>query len=253
MTRAAALQADYVATGHYATIDSTPEGLVLKKAADAGKDQSYVLFGMGQKELAHTLMPVGRYPKDAIRAMAVDAGFCNADKPDSQDICFIPLGDYKAFLKERIDPEAGDIVDTTGTVIGCHQGIEFYTVGQRRGLGVTPAQVNKEPHYVLRLEPEANRVVVGTEAELYQDRMWTSRVNYTLGAAPCGPVDVNVKIRYKSDESKAVLHPRPDGALVCFEEPQRAVTPGQAAVFYQGDVLLGGGIIERDIPKAEML
>jgi tRNA-specific 2-thiouridylase len=249
MNRAAALQADYVATGHYATIEYTSEAMVLKKAVDTAKDQSYVLFGMGQKELAHTLMPVGRYPKDAIRAMAEDAGFGNANKPDSQDICFIPFGDYKAFLKDRVDPEAGDIVNTGGEVIGRHQGIEFYTVGQRRGLGIAQG----EPKFVLRLEPETNRVVVGPESDLYRDRMWVSRVNFLSGTAPGKPVAVSVKIRYKSQESKAVLYPRPDGAMVFFEEPQRAVTPGQAAVFYQGDVLLGGGIIERDIPGAELV
>ena len=249
MTRAAALQADYVATGHYATIGRTADGMVLKKAVDADKDQSYVLFGMGQEELGHTLMPVGDFPKDAIRQMAMDAGFDNAQKPDSQDICFIPLGDYKAFLKDRISPSPGDIVDTCGQVLGQHRGIEFYTVGQRRGLGLAQG----EPQYVVRIEPESNRVVVGPEASLYQDRMWTSRVNYTLGQPPRQPVEVGVKIRYTSEEAEAVLHPRPNGALVCFDRPQRAVAPGQAAVFYQGDVLLGGGIIERDLPGEEVL
>jgi tRNA-specific 2-thiouridylase len=245
MTRAAVLHADFIATGHYASIRRTPDGMVLKKAVDTDKDQSYVLFGMGQAELAHTLMPVGDFSKQAIRQMASDAGFGNADKPDSQDICFIPLGDYKAFLKDRITPSPGDIVDTNGQVLGQHQGIEFYTVGQRRGLGIATG----EPMFVLRVEPESNRVVVGPEACLYQDRMWTSRVNYTLGRSPDGPVEVKVKIRYKAEEATAMLHPRQDGALVCFDRPQRAVAPGQAAVFYQGDLLLGGGIIERDIPE----
>ena len=249
MTRAAVLHADYVATGHYASIQRTPEGIVLKKAVDADKDQSYVLFGMGQQELAHTLMPVGEFSKQAIRQMASDAGFVNADKPDSQDICFIPLGDYKAFLKDRIDPSPGDIVDSNGQVLGQHRGIEFFTVGQRRGLGIATG----DPLFVIRVEPETNRVVVGPEACLYQDHMWTSRVNYTLGRPPDRPVEVKVKIRYKAEEAGAVLHNRPDGALVCFHRPQRAVAPGQAAVFYQGDVLLGGGIIERDIPEHEVL
>ena len=249
MTRAVVLQADYVATGHYASIQRTPDGMVLKKAVDADKDQSYVLFGMGQEELAHTLMPVGNFTKQAIRQMAFDAGFVNADKPDSQDICFIPLGDYKAFLKDRIDPSPGDIVDTNGQVLGQHQGIEFYTVGQRRGLGIATG----DPLFVIRVDPETNNVVVGPEACLYQDRMWTSRVNYTLGWPPDRPVEVKVKIRYKAEEAGAVLHPQPDGALVCFDRPQRAVAPGQAAVFYQGDVLLGGGIIERETPEEEVL
>ena len=218
--------------------------LVLKRALDTDKDQSYVLFGMGQEELAHTLMPVGNYSKDAIRRMAVEAGFPNADKPDSQDICFIPLGDYKAFLKGQVTPVPGDIVDTEGTVLARHQGIEFFTVGQRRGLGIAAG----EPRYVLRVDGETNQVVVGSELDLYRNRMWASRVSYTQGRPPSGPVDVGVKIRYRSQEAHALLHPKPEGALVCFEEPQRAVTPGQAAVFYQGDVVLGGGIIEGDVP-----
>ncbi|HLF04541.1 MAG TPA: tRNA 2-thiouridine(34) synthase MnmA [Dehalococcoidia bacterium] len=244
MTRAAVLQADYVATGHYARIERGPDGLALKKAVDAGKDQSYVLFGMGQKELAHTLLPVGDYPKDEIRRLAQEADFPNADKPDSQDICFIPFGDYRAFLKQRVAPTPGEIVAMDGAVLGQHQGIEFFTVGQRRGLGVTRA----EPLYVLRVEPDTHRVVVGPEQALYQDRLWASRVNYVLGAPPNGPVPVGVKVRYKSGEAPAVLYPRPQGALLVFQEPQRAVTPGQAAVFYQGDRVLGGGIIEGDVP-----
>ena len=249
MKRAAVLQANYVATGHYATIAQGPQGLLLKKGVDAGKDQSYVLFGMGQEELAHTLMPVGEHSKESIRAMASEAGFSNADKPDSQDICFIPFGDYKEFIKDRITPTPGDIVDINGEVVGRHKGIEFFTVGQRRGLGLAQTRVDEHPHFVIKLEPEANRVVVGPEESLYQDSMWASRVSYVSGQPPEGPVEVGVKIRYKSDEATAVLHPGKNGALIRFEQPQRALTPGQAAVFYQGDVLLGGGIIERDIPQ----
>jgi tRNA-uridine 2-sulfurtransferase len=244
VSRARVLQADYVATGHYARIEQTPAGRTLKKGIDTSKDQSYVLFGMGQQELAHTLMPVGAYPKNAIRQMALEANFPNAEKPDSQDICFIPFGDYKAFLKERISPTPGDIVDTSGRTLGQHKGIEFFTIGQRRGLGLASG----EPLYVLRVEPETNRVVVGPESALYRDKLWASRVNYVLGEPPDEPVEVGVKIRYKSEEAKAVLHPFPDGALICFARPQRAITPGQAAVFYRGDVVLGGGIIEQDLP-----
>ena len=155
------------------------------------------------------------------------------------------MGDYKAFLRDRVEPTPGEIVDADGRVLGRHRGIEFFTVGQRRGLGIAAG----EPMFVLKVEPETGRVVVGPEASLYQDRLWTSRVNYTLGRPPDGPAKVTVKIRYKAEEAAATLHPRPAGALVCFERPQRAVAPGQAAVFYQGDVLLGGGIIERDVPE----
>jgi tRNA-specific 2-thiouridylase len=242
--RALVLKADYVATGHYARIEEGPQGLTLKKGVDASKDQSYVLYGMGQKELAHTFMPVGAYSKDDIRQMALEANFPNARKPDSQDICFIPFGDYKAFLKERVTPTPGNIVDAEGNVLGQHQGVEFFTVGQRRGLGLAGG----EPMYVLRLEPETNRVVVGPESALYHEAFWVSRVNHVSGDPPPGPVEVGVKIRYKFEEARAVLWPCRDGALIRFGKPQRAITPGQAAVFYQKDVVLGGGIIERDLP-----
>ena len=240
MERAAVLEADYVATGHYARIERRPDGIVLKKAVDASKDQSYVLFGMGQDQLAHTLMPVGAYPKSEIRQMAEDAGLLNAAKPDSQDICFIPSGDYRSFLKQRVTTVPGDIVELDGTVVGRHEGIEYFTIGQRRGLGISGG----EPRFVIRLEPGSRRVVIGPEEALFRDEMQVSGVNYPLGNPPQGPVEVNVKIRYKSDEAAAVLHPCGDGAILRFIRPQRSVTPGQAAVFYQGDVLLGGGTIE---------
>ena len=239
-TRASILDAKYVATGHYARIENEKLGYSLKKGLDASKDQSYVLFGMGQEELGRTLMPVGGYSKEAIRQLALEAHFPNAEKPDSQDICFIPFGDYKAFLEERIATTGGDIVDQDGKVMGQHKGIEFFTVGQRRGLGITGA----EPLYVLQVQPETNRVVVGPESGLYRNSLTVSRVNYVAGSPPSGPTDVKVKIRYKFEEAQAVLHPGPGCARVCFEKSQRAITPGQAAVFYQGDSVLGGGFID---------
>jgi tRNA-specific 2-thiouridylase len=238
--RAQVMQANYVATGHYARIEEGQEGLVLKKGLDASKDQSYVLFGMGQSELSRTLMPVGSYSKERIREMAEEARFPNAAKPDSQDICFIPFGDYKAFLQERIETIAGDIVDRSGVILGQHKGIEFFTVGQRRGLGLTSA----EPLYVLEVDAGANQVVVGPESELYRDRLHLSRVNYVSGKPPTEAVKVDVKIRYKFEEAPATLHPREQGATIEFDQPQRAITPGQAAVLYQGDTVLGGGFIE---------
>jgi tRNA-specific 2-thiouridylase len=250
MERAAVLDADYIATGHYAQIERSPDGIVLKKAVDASKDQSYVLFGMGQEQLSRTLMPVGVYPKNEIRQMAEDAGLLIAAKPDSQDICFIPSGDYKSFLKQRITTVPGDIVELDGTVVGRHEGIEYFTIGQRRGLGIAEG----EPRFVVRLEPESHRVIVGPKEALLEKELRVSRVNYTLGYAPDGPVDVNVKIRYKSNEAAAVLYHGgdfgKDSAVIRFQRPQSAVTPGQAAVFYQGDVLLGGGIIEPSRPGA---
>ena len=248
MERAAVLDADYVATGHYAQIERRSDGIILKKAVDPAKDQSYVLFGMGQKQLARTLMPVGAYPKTEIRQMAEDAGLLNAAKPDSQDICFIPSGDYKSFLKQRVVTVPGDIVQLDGTVVGRHEGIEYFTIGQRRGLGIAEG----EPRFVVRLEPESRRVVIGPKEALFRDEMWLSGVNYPLGNRPQGPVNVGVKIRYKSSEAAGILHHCGDAAIVRFTQPQRSVTPGQAAVFYQGDVLLGGGTIEPGKPdKAE--
>ena len=257
-SRAAALDAQYVATGHYARIQASPDGFVLRKGVDAAKDQSYVLFGMGQSELAHSLMPVGDYSKEEIRRLAQEAGLVNADKPDSQDICFIPSGDYKAFLKNHGGQQPGEIVDLDGTVVGQHHGIEFFTVGQRRGLGLAAGAAGQSAKYVIRVEPDTRQVVIGPDSALFRESMWVSRVNYvqgtpvgTSGSTPgATPMEVSVKIRYKASEAPAVLHPDGDGALVVFNEPQRALTPGQAAVFYQGDVLVGGGTIEAGIPVA---
>ena len=242
LARADALDAKYVATGHYARIRRTPAGALLCKGVDQSKDQSYVLFGMTQAQLDRTLLPVGGYRKDDIRRMALDAGLITADKPDSQDICFIPLGDYREFLKQRASATPGEIVELDGTVVGTHQGIEFFTVGQRRGLGLP--HTAGEPRYVVRLEAEGNRVVIGPESALYADEMWVSGVNYIGGQVPADGTPASVKIRYKAYEAPATLHPRPTGAIVRFREPQRSVTPGQAAVFYHGDNMIGGGTIE---------
>ena len=240
LQRARVLDAAYVATGHYARIANGGGTLRLLKGIDNSKDQSYVLYGMGQSELAHTLMPVGWYGKDEIRGLAAGAGFPNAHKPDSQDICFIPSGDYRSFLKKHVDPSPGLLVDTEGNVLGEHQGVEFFTVGQRRGLGIT----GQSPLYVIGIDPESRRVTVGPEEGLYSDVLWASEVRYTSDLEPEGALDVTVKIRYKSPEMEATLHPQGGQAMIRFREPQRAITPGQAAVFYCGDEVLGGGRIE---------
>ena len=270
LSRADAMNAEFVATGHYARIENRSGRLALLTGVDAAKDQSYVLFGMTQAQLARTLLPVGGYAKDEIRRLAQDCGLATAAKPDSQDICFIPLGDYKEFLRREAESTPGLIVDADGTPLGEHPGIEFFTIGQRRGLGIS----SPEPRYVVALQPESNRVVVGPEAALYRESVQISGVNYLSGAAPPGPLPVQVKIRYKSPPVPALLHPASppnprhygrggyggggyaggDGydngyaanatALVEFQQPQRAVTPGQAAVFYQGEEVLGGGAIE---------
>jgi len=244
--RARALEASYVATGHYARIERGLDSLELKKGIDTSKDQSYVLYGMGQTDLSHTLMPIGGYTKNEIRELALQAEFPNAAKPDSQDICFIPFGDYKEFLKERVDSIPGDIVDLQGSVVGAHDGIEFFTIGQRKGLGLSGTG---DALYVLEIDSENHKVVVGPKSGLYKDRFWVSRVNYVSGICPDIAVDVQVKIRYQFQQADAVLTNYSDGALIQFKEPQRSITPGQAAVFYQGDCVLGGGVIESTVPS----
>ena len=241
MNRAISLQAKYIATGHYARIEETSNGFVLKKGIDSTKDQSYVLFGMDQEELKHTLLPIGNFPKEIIRKMAQDAGFSNALKPDSQDICFIPFGDYKQFLKDRNGTKStGNIINTHGEVLGTHEGIEYFTVGQRRGLGLSTG----EPLYVLELDHQSQQVIVGLESSLYQKEARLSKVNWVSGVPPEEPINVHIKIRYKAKESAAILTPTSDGASIIFNEPQRSLTPGQAAVFYKDELVVGGGIIE---------
>ena len=249
--RARTMQAAFVATGHYARIvpaddddDAGAGRYALRRGLDAAKDQSYVLFGMRQEQLAATLMPVGHYPKDEIRRLAAAAGFPNAEKPDSQDICFIPDGDYREFLRRSAADRPGDIVDGQGNILGRHEGIQYFTIGQRRGLGLAGGGA---PRFVIRLEPDTRRVVVGAETELYSDTLYAAPVSWIAGCPPAGETPVTVKIRYKFSEAPACLTPVADAdgdaAVVRFAEPQRAVTPGQAAVFYRGDTVLGGGPI----------
>ena len=244
--RARMLNASHVATGHYARIEPDGAGTwALRRGTDADKDQSYVLFGMRQDQLAGTLMPVGHYPKPQIRQMACDAGFPNADKPDSQDICFIPTGDYREFLRQRSDEQPGEIVDAAGNVLGAHDGIQYFTVGQRRGLGLSGGP----PRFVIRLEPDTRRVVVGSEENLYHHTLFADPVSWVSGRPPAPDTEVTVKIRYKFAEAPATVSACDSGALVRFREPQRAITPGQAAVFYQGDTVLGGGPIAGHEPR----
>ena len=200
--RARMLNASHVATGHYARIEPDGAGTwALRRGTDADKDQSYVLFGMRQDQLAGTLMPVGHYPKPHIRQMANDAGFPNADKPDSQDICFIPTGDYREFLRQRSDEQPGEIVDDAGNVLGAHDGIQYFTVGQRRGLGLSGGP----PRFVIRLEPDTRRVVVGSEENLYRHTLFADPVSWVSGRPPAPDTEVTVKIRYKFAEASATV------------------------------------------------
>lgn len=239
--RAKLLGCDAVATGHYARIEKVGGRYLLKKAKDPAKDQSYVLYGMGQEELAHTLFPLGELTKEQTRALAAAHGFLNADKPDSQDICFVPDGDTPAAVVRYAgqEPSHGNFVDATGRVLGEHGGIHRYTVGQHRWLGIDlPGK-----RYVTAIRPTENEVVLGTAEDLLRRETEVGEVRWVAGEPPSFPCVCRVKLRYRQAEQPAVLTPTAEGVLVTFFEPQRAPAPGQAAVFYDGDVILGGGVI----------
>jgi len=240
LPKALALGADYLATGHYCRIISGDHGHELWRARDEGKDQSYVLYMLGQEELARLLFPLGDYTKGEVRRMAAEMGLPVASKTDSADICFLPRGGYRAFLAERFPQRPGDIVDSDGRIVGRHEGIAGYTVGQRRGL---PARGGREPLYVLSLDPLTNSVIAGSEHELLSDVLWADKLSFVSGQAPPEPLAVEAKIRYRSQAAAALLALHDGRAEVRFERPQRAITPGQAVVFYQGEKVLGGGII----------
>ena len=240
MERSRALGADKLATGHYARIEQSGDAYKLLKARDPGKDQSYVLYGLGQDELSRLMFPVGEYPKARIREIARSLDLPVADKPDSQDICFIPDGDYRGFLRKSIDPRQGDVLDMEGNRIGSHGGIEEFTVGQRKGLGVG----SLGRRYVVSLDAERNEVVVGDDADLWSEGLAASKMSYVSGVAPVVPTRISVRIRHKAPEVAATLLPNGDTVSVVFDSPQRAVTPGQASVFYCGDEVVGGGVID---------
>lgn len=242
---ALALDADYLATGHYARIAQDDSGgFLLKKGIDAHKDQSYVLSVMGQEQLRQAMFPVGEYTKPEVRELAQRFGLPTASKQDSQDLCFLGDGDYRRFLGQHA-PEtmiAGPIVRRTGEVIGEHQGLPNYTIGQRKGLGVQSA----EPLYVIDMNPYRNALVVGTAEELGRRELTANRVNWVSGQVLDAPFRAEVKIRYKAKPVPALVEPLDgDRAAVHFDAPLRDITPGQGAVIYQDDVCLGGGIIER--------
>jgi tRNA-specific 2-thiouridylase len=241
LKKAMALQADYIATGHYAQIVNSDSTKRLLCGIDASKDQSYVLFGLGQDQLSSLLLPIGGYAKDEIRNIAKRGGLPVADKPDSQDICFIPSGDYKQFISDRVRAVPGDLVDSQGKLLGQHSGIEFFTVGQRKGLGVQ----SRTPTYVLSIDPDSHEVTIGSWEELHNQSLWASGAKYIDGKAFAEPVEIRAKIRYKAPMAPAILVSHGSWVEIRFAEPQRAITPGQAVVFYQGDRVLGGAIIER--------
>ncbi|MEX0750081.1 MAG: tRNA 2-thiouridine(34) synthase MnmA [Dehalococcoidia bacterium] len=242
LDRAVAFDADFLATGHYARIDRDGARYRLRRAVDPDKDQSYVLYTMGQVELAKTMFPVGAYAKPQIRDMARDLRLELAEKPDSADICFVPDGDYKRFVRERSEARPGDIRDARGDLLGEHDGIAGFTVGQRRGIGVAVGA----KRFVTAIDPELNVVTVGSEQDLMSREAIVERVNWLSGAPPSGDIRVDAKIRYRTPAAPATVTPLDErSARVVFDRPQRAITPGQAAVFYQGDEVLGGGPILR--------
>lgn len=235
--------ADYLSTGHYARVDRDPESgrWRLLRGLDRRKDQSYVLYQLTQRQLSHLLLPLGGYDKPSIRAMVEARGLLNARKADSQDICFIPDGDYTAFLERSgVELVPGDFVDRKGRVLGRHKGLPCYTPGQRKGLGVSAG----EPVYVLRKEAADNRIVLGPDSALYTTELTAQRVNWLSVPPPEGPLAVTAKTRYTQKEAAAVAEVLADGRLhVTFEAPQRAVTAGQAVVLYVGEAVAGGGTI----------
>lgn len=240
------LGADYLATGHYARLRYAEDGKVhLLKGVDEAKDQSYVLSVLGQDELHDVLFPVGEYPKSEVRRMAAERGLPTASKHDSMDLCFIFDDDYRRFLRtwaaEAMRP--GPIVDRRGRVYGQHNGLPGYTIGQRKGLGIAGAA---EPLFVLELDYRNNALVVGTAAELGRDRLIAERVNWTLDEAPPAGARVQCKIRYKAKAVECTLFPiGVDRVEVRFDAPLRDIAPGQGAVFYDGELCLGGGVIAR--------
>ncbi|HEY2995153.1 MAG TPA: tRNA 2-thiouridine(34) synthase MnmA [Methylomirabilota bacterium] len=245
LARARAWDAVAVATGHYARVerDARTGRYTLWRARDRRKDQSDFLWPLTQAQLAAARFPVGELTKTEVREHARRLGLVTADKPDSQEICFVPDGDYRGFLRRR-DPGAfrpGAIVDVGGRGLGRHGGVAGFTIGQRRGLGVTSSR----PLYVVDLDPDADRVTVGEAADLEQDRLVAARVNFIAGEAPTTALRVAARIRHNHEPAPATVETLDDGrARVVFDQPQRAITPGQSCVWYDGDRVVGGGVIE---------
>jgi tRNA-specific 2-thiouridylase len=241
--------ADLLATGHYARVEYDPDRgrWLLKRPLDRAKDQTYFLFGLTQEQLSRTVFPLGGLTKPQVRELARAHGLALAEKPDSQEICFVPGGDYKRFLDAYLAEQgrslpdtSGELVTTDGKVIGEHSGIHQFTVGQRKGLGVATGN----PLYVIQIKGESGQVVVGADEDLYARSLRARRVNLVAVDKLAGPLRVTVKIRHRHQGAAAVLEPvGKEEILVSFDEPQRAITPGQAAVFYDGDVVVGGGWI----------
>ena len=234
--------ADFIATGHYANVVKHPvtDRYTLEMAGS--KDQTYALYNLTQEQLKYTLMPVGKYSKDKIRAIAAEIGLDVANKPDSQDICFIPDGDYSKFIRENSEniEEAGNFVDINGNILGQHKGISNYTIGQRKGLGIALGV----PAYVTEIKKDTNEVVIGSNEDLFKTRVLIESYNPVAYEDIEDGMRVQGKLRYAQKKADCTLYKKGDIVEAVFDEPQRAVTPGQAAVFYDGNYVVGGGIIK---------
>lgn len=244
LQRSREIGADFLATGHYARIDQLANGrFAIRNSVTARKDQTYALYNLTQDQLKHTLLPVGAYEKDEIRKIAVEAGLPVAHKPDSQDICFVPDGDYGAFLERQVPdrlPGAGNFVLTDGTVIGKHKGITHYTIGQRKGLGIAMGH----PVFVCDIRPETNEVVIGENEDIFKTELICDRLNFMTIEKLTDKIEAMAKVRYAHAGERCTVEPLgEDKAKVTFEKPVRAITPGQAVVFYDGEYVMGGGTI----------
>ena len=244
LRRALELGYDYIATGHYAVreYDESCGRYLLKRPKDRSKDQTYVLYSLTQDQLAHTLFPLGELEKSQVRALAESAGLVNSAKPDSQDICFVPDGDYVSFIEKFTgkSSDSGDFLDLDGNVLGQHRGVIGYTIGQRKGLGISLGK----PAYVVKKDAAANTVTLGDESDLYTKSLIAEDFNLISVAELTAPMRVTAKTRYSQTEQPAFVSYLGNGRyLVEFDEPQRAVTSGQAVVLYDGDIVVGGGTI----------
>ena len=245
LRKALELGADFLATGHYARLqfDEGAGQHLLKKGLDRKKDQSYVLFSLSQDQLRYVLFPLGEYRKEEVRQRAFETGLRVHDKPESQEVCFIHEASYHSFLKERLREsiEPGPIVDHKGNVLGKHKGIPFYTIGQRRGLHLAKGK----PLYVVGIDRSENALIVGEEPEVYKDTFVVNSANWITSDKQTASFEAQVKIRYNHPGSEALISPKGSGELeVKFKTPQKAITPGQAAVFYDGETVIGGGWIK---------
>lgn len=244
LQRSLSLGADYIATGHYARIEQLENGrYVIRNSVTAKKDQTYALYNLTQNQLSHTLMPVGDYEKTEIRQIAEEIGLAVASKPDSQDICFVPDNDYAAVIEQEAPgriPAEGNFVTEDGRILGRHKGIIHYTVGQRKGLNLAMGH----PVFVTEIRPETNEVVIGEAGDVFSDTLWCNDLNFMAVEDINEPVEVMAKIRYSHSGAPCIIEKVDTDKIKCaFKEPVRAITPGQAVVFYQNDYVFGGGTI----------